>query len=186
MKPPQYNDRLPKVIAVDLDGTILQPVWDVPGTTIHNYEGKFGEVMPLAREALNVLWVWGYKIVIWTTRTDTVAVRRYLVNNKIPFDTINKNIPEVVKLFGWSNRIPIGTQIMVETAKGPELFERGEPRKIYYTHLIDDRAGFSGDWSVELKKYKPVCELDIMGRSIEDRELLYKSLSSLSGDTPTV
>ena len=162
----QYNDGLPKVIAVDLDGTILQPVWDVPDTTIHNYEGKFGEVMPLARESLNVLWIWGYKIIIWTTRNDIEGVRKYLVEKKIPFDEINKNIPEVKRIFGW----------------GPGKGE--EPRKIYYTHLIDDRAGFNGDWAAELKKYKPILLEKMEKDDIEG--IVTECMSSLSGDTPTV
>lgn len=152
MKP---NDQLPKVIAVDLDGTILQPVWEVPDTTIHNYETKFGEVLPLARESLNVLCYWGYKIIIWTTRTDTEAVRRYLVDKKIPFDEINRNINEVRKAFGWVSST--------------------EPRKIYYTHLIDDRAGFGGDWAAELKKFKPLHR---------EGDMDNESMSNLYGDTP--
>ena len=134
MKP---NDGLPKVVAVDLDGTILQPVWEVPNTTIHNYETQFGRVLPMVRESLNSIWFWGYKIVIWTTRTDTEAVRNFLVDKKIPFDEINKNPKEVKEAFRW----------------GPGKGE--EPRKIYYTYLIDDRAGFEGDWNMVLRKLSP-------------------------------
>ena len=116
---------LGKIIAVDLDGTILE------GDGV----AEFGAVKPLARETLNALWYWGYKIIVWTCRQDLLAVSQYLREMKIPYDAINENVPEVLEALGWT--------------------WEGAPRKIYYTHLIDDRAGFDGDWQGVARRFCP-------------------------------
>ena len=97
-----------------------------------NYEDHpIGVVRPYVREVLTALREWGWRIVIWTTRTEEDKVAQFLDEMRIPYDTINKNVPEVDQLLWYS--------------------KFRSPRKVFYTHLIDDRAGFDGDWLRLLK-----------------------------------
>ena len=78
-----YNDpERPKILALDLDGTVL------------HYDGfrgldEFGEAIHGMREELEVLSEAGVQIVIWTCRQDTAELRRHLKDQQIPFDYIN-------------------------------------------------------------------------------------------------
>lgn len=74
----------PKVVAVDLDGTILE----FDGWKGHYW---FGEPTRGAREALTELKRRGYVIVVWTTRKNVSDVARVLDSYGIPFDFINEN-----------------------------------------------------------------------------------------------
>jgi hypothetical protein len=73
----------PKVVAVDLDGTILK---QVPYPTM-------GEALPGFREELEILKRLGWVIVIWTCRgpAEYDAVRAQLDAHGIPHDYINEN-----------------------------------------------------------------------------------------------
>jgi len=77
-----YDDpKRPKILALDLDGTLL------------HYDGyspdMFGEpVRGMARE-LERIRDEGWKIVIWTCRKDTPELRKHLKDNEVPFDYIN-------------------------------------------------------------------------------------------------
>jgi len=74
----------PKVIAVDLDGVILE---------FDKWKGHkhFGKPIPGAREALEKLKELGFVIVIWTTRDNVDDIARVLKEHNIPFDYINEN-----------------------------------------------------------------------------------------------
>lgn len=72
------------IIAVDFDGTLV--------------EHEFPNIGPLkagAVEALKAFKKAGHKIIIWTCRQggDEQQVRLFLLQNNIPFDTINTPIP---------------------------------------------------------------------------------------------
>jgi hypothetical protein len=72
----------PKVIALDLDGTVLR------------YDGNFerdvfGDALPGMTDELNMLRSLGCVIVIWTCRKVTDALRGHLRAQDIPYDYIN-------------------------------------------------------------------------------------------------
>lgn len=73
-----------KVLAIDMDGTLLQ------------YDGwkgdaHYGDPIPGMREVLQRVREAGWYIVIWTTRSGGGAIRQHLARHDIPFDYINKN-----------------------------------------------------------------------------------------------
>ncbi|MGD9209196.1 MAG: hypothetical protein PVI90_00395 [Desulfobacteraceae bacterium] len=73
-----------RVIAIDLDGTLLE------------YDGWKGEAhlgnpIPGMREVLIKLREMGWLIAIWTTRGSVGAIRRHLTKHDIPFDFVNTN-----------------------------------------------------------------------------------------------
>jgi len=102
-----------KYVCVDLDGTILlYDEW--------RGENQFGKPVAGVQEALERLRSAGWKIIIYTTRSDNEAVSNYLKLHAIPFDYFNEN-PEQPK-----------------NATG------GKPMADAY---IDDRGiQFNGDW----------------------------------------
>lgn len=72
----------PPVLAVDLDGTIINPHTE--------------ELIPGARESLIRLKKDGWKIVIWTARDDAHEyVPEILQRLGVPFDAVNDNVGEV-------------------------------------------------------------------------------------------
>jgi len=74
----------PKIVAVDLDGTILEfNEWKG-----HNH---FGKPLKGAKEALQKLKEMGFVIIIWTTRKNREDIAKYLTEHDIPFDYINEN-----------------------------------------------------------------------------------------------
>jgi len=80
-----YHDiERPKVIAVDLDGVILE---------FDEWKGHrhFGKPVPGVRDALKKLKEMGFVIVVWTTRDNIEDIARVLREHKIPFDYINEN-----------------------------------------------------------------------------------------------
>jgi len=71
----------PRVLAVDLDGTLLQ----------NEGHPVFGEPIPAVVAAVRQLKEEGWVIVVWTCRGDTRELREYLAAQEIPFDHINEN-----------------------------------------------------------------------------------------------
>lgn len=74
-----------KTIAVDFDGVIAD--------YSQGFQGRdtFGEPLPHAGEGTSALKAAGWKVVIFTTRSDTPELRRYLKDNAIAYDEINTN-----------------------------------------------------------------------------------------------
>jgi len=72
------------IIAIDFDGTLVE----------HEFP-HIGPLKPGAVEALRAFKKAGHQIIIWTCRqgSDEQEVRLFLLQNKIPFDTINTPIP---------------------------------------------------------------------------------------------
>lgn len=82
--------KLPFIIAVDFDGTLV--------------EDKYPEIGPkidLVFEAVKRWKRMGYKIVLWTCRDGEPLKEAvsFCLNNGLVFDAVNRNIPEVVELF---------------------------------------------------------------------------------------
>jgi adenylylsulfate kinase len=73
-----------KTICVDFDGVIAE---------YEGYEGddKFGEPVDGVQNALKVLKEHNYTIIVFTTRKNTAALRKYLKENDITYDYINEN-----------------------------------------------------------------------------------------------
>jgi hypothetical protein len=119
----EMNDK--KTICIDLDGTIAY-YDDWKG------ESNIGDPIPGVVEATKELKGNGWKIIIYTTRSNRKIVRSYLKKNNISFDFINEN---------------------------PEQPENAVGGKLYADIYLDDRAiQFNGDWSVTVKEilnFKP-------------------------------
>lgn len=78
------SKKQPKVVAVDLDGTLLEyDGWKGPA--------HFGQPIPGVLKALYELKKEGWAVVIWTTRRTDQALRTHLEKHDIPFDYINTN-----------------------------------------------------------------------------------------------
>ena len=72
-----------KTICIDFDGVIA---------SYQGWEGadKFGDPVPGVQSALKVLRQEGYRIIIFTTRKVTAALKKYLKDNDITYDYINQ------------------------------------------------------------------------------------------------
>jgi hypothetical protein len=70
----------PQVVAVDLDGTVLNDEYP-----------NIGKPIDGMREELEALRQCGWKIVIWTVRDNDAEVSSKLKEYGIPFDHINEN-----------------------------------------------------------------------------------------------
>lgn len=97
---------LPYIIGLDFDGTLVQD--------------QFPEIGRLNVWLFNAAKKWrkkGYRVVLWTCRDglqldEAVA---YCARLGLHFDSVNKNIPEVIEMFG------------------------GDTRKLYANIYIDDK-----------------------------------------------
>ena len=103
-----------KTIAIDFDGVLAD--------YSKGYQGKdvFGTPIPGADNATKVLKENGWRIIIYTTRPDTEALRHWLKENNITYDYINEN---------------------------PDQPEESKGCKLIADIYLDDRAiSFSGQW----------------------------------------
>lgn len=103
-----------KTIAIDFDGVLAD--------YSNGYQGKdvFGTPIPGADNATKVLKENGWRIIIYTTRPDTEALRHWLKENNITYDYINEN---------------------------PEQPEESKGCKLIADIYLDDRAiSFNGQW----------------------------------------
>jgi hypothetical protein len=105
-------DSLPKILAVDFDGTLA---------IVEDYRGTGKPNQPVIDRVLK-LQAMGWKIVLWTCRDDenedvelTSAIEM-CKNQGLIFDAVNCNISEVQKLM------------------------EGDTRKIYADYYADDKA----------------------------------------------
>ena len=86
---------LPKIIAVDFDGTLVEDNFPEAGKP--NLE---------LIQLLKTLQGFGVKVILWTCRTgkhlfDAV---HYCLGHDLIFDAVNENLPEVQKLYGGDTR----------------------------------------------------------------------------------
>lgn len=85
---------LPKIIAIDFDGTLVK-----------NKFPEIGEINPHVWGAALRAKAEGIKIILWTSRTGDVLNEavQFCADYGLTFDAINDNIPEV-KALGWDAR----------------------------------------------------------------------------------
>jgi len=81
------------VLAIDFDGTIVQDAYP-----------NIGKLKPFASSIIRFLYYdYNCEIVIWTCRSgkEEIDCENFLIENNIPFTTINKNTPSVIAR--WNN-----------------------------------------------------------------------------------
>lgn len=124
-----YRTKLPFIIAVDFDGTLVTD--------------KFPEIGQKNERLFQQAIGWrefGHKIILWTCRdndTPTQELTRaveYCREQGLEFDSVNKNIPEVIATFN------------------------NDTRKVYANLYIDDKnviPDIDGDWEpTQFKAWK--------------------------------
>ena len=82
LKMSDYDVNRPRLLAIDLDGTVLE----YDGDFGHN---DFGPAIKGIVEELQQIADAGWKIVLWTCRDDTPQLRELLREQGIPFHYIN-------------------------------------------------------------------------------------------------
>lgn len=124
-----------KTICIDFDGVL------------HDYsngfqgEDVFGNMIGGSDIALSILKKKGWRIIIHTTRPATEAMKKWLKDNKIPYDYINKN-PDQPK--GCETSKPIADIYLDDRA----ICFRGR-----WDFIIGDIASFS-PWQLNKTKEK--------------------------------
>lgn len=98
----EYQEHQSLVIAYDFDNTIYD---------YHNQGHVYNNVIELLLELKKL----NCYLIVFTASEKIDFIKKYLNENKIPYDAINKNPP----------------------------FFKSESGKIYYNILLDDRAGLS-------------------------------------------
>lgn len=91
----KFQPSLPPILAVDFDGTLV--------------DDRFPEIGPIkwdVWEAVESYRLLGYKIILWTCRDgdrlkDAV---KFCADNGMVFDAVNRNTPEVIKLYNNDTR----------------------------------------------------------------------------------
>jgi len=104
-------DSLPKIVAIDFDGTLVTNKYPEIGDKIHRVftDVKFYKTL-------------GWKVILWTCRDNDCNGNKldeavaYCKEQGLEFDAVNKNIPEVIAMFG------------------------NDTRKVYADLYIDDKA----------------------------------------------
>jgi len=77
-------------LAVDLDGTLLEYPGTGPAPGKVN-ELPLGKVVPGMKEELEKVRAAGWRIAIWTVRSNVAEIRALLDANDIPYDWINEH-----------------------------------------------------------------------------------------------
>jgi hypothetical protein len=75
------------IFGINFDGTIVE----------HKYP-NIGELLPQAKETINMLYDQGHIIIIWTcryTREDLNSMETFLKDNNIHFHKINENADQI-------------------------------------------------------------------------------------------
>lgn len=105
----QYNEKelFPPILAVDFDGTLVE-----------NKFPEIGEVNPVIWEAVSAYKAAGWKIILWSCRTENMLQDAvdFCAYRGLIFDAVNENLPEVQAYYG------------------------GDTRKVFANMYIDDRS----------------------------------------------
>jgi hypothetical protein len=105
----QYNEKelFPPILAVDFDGTLVD-----------NKFPEIGEVNPMIWKAVSAHQAAGWKIILWSCRTETMLqdAVKFCEERGLTFDAVNENLPEVQAYYG------------------------GDTRKVFANMYIDDRS----------------------------------------------
>lgn len=114
---------LPKIIAVDFDGTLVEDKWPEIGEP----NKEMFEFLKYLQKEHNI------KLILWTSRTD-----RHMINaiefckaQGIEFDAINENIPEVKALTGRDTR-KVYADIYLDDKSIPAI-----QAPIYWVHKLN-------------------------------------------------
>ena len=87
--------KLPKIIAVDFDGTLCENAWPDIGA-------------PNEKLISDLKWMQktGVKLILWTCRhgLNLRKALRWCKEQGLIFDAVNRNLPEVIKYFGSDTR----------------------------------------------------------------------------------
>lgn len=133
-----------KTIAIDFDGVLAD--------YSKGWQGKdvFGDMIKGADSATQVLKENGWKIIVFTTREATDALRKWLADNNISYDYINEN---------------------------PDAPEDAQKGKVIADIYLDDRGiCFRGEWKWVLEeiayfspwKNEQVNEKEVMQKEYKD------------------
>lgn len=87
---------LPKIIAVDFDGTLVEDKWPEIGEP----NKEMFEFLKYLQKEHNI------KLILWTSRTDRhlIDAIEFCKTQGMEFDSINENLPEVKALTGRDTR----------------------------------------------------------------------------------
>ena len=87
---------IPKIIAVDFDGTLCSDRWPAIG------EANYPLICHLIKEKAA-----GTKLILWTCRTNERLKEAVAWCNTrgLFFDTINRNLPEIIEIYGDSIKV---------------------------------------------------------------------------------
>lgn len=114
---------LPKIIAVDFDGTLVEDKWPEIGKP----NKEMFEFLKYLQKEHNI------KLILWTSRTD-----RHLINaiefckaQGMEFDAINENLPEVKALTGRDTR-KVYADIYLDDKSIPAI-----QAPIYWVHKLN-------------------------------------------------
>lgn len=89
------NITLPKIVAVDFDGTLVMDQYPMIGPL-------YNDLFELCKKLRTL----GVKIVLWTCRDGEFLkdAVEFCAANGLEFDAVNQNIPEVQELYGGDTR----------------------------------------------------------------------------------
>ena len=93
------------IIAIDFDGTLVRSVWPAIGSPVSG--------------AIETMRQWhraGHRIIIWTCRAgaELEACEQWLIDNHVPYDSINCNLPERVEFYGGSDTRKVSADLFVD------------------------------------------------------------------------
>lgn len=108
-------DKLPKIVAVDFDGTLVEDKY--PETGERN-EYVFDRIRDYKSK--------GWKVILWTCRNGDLLDKAVLFcyGKGIVFDAINENIREVQEMFGSDTRKVYANIYIDDKAVIPETPDR--------------------------------------------------------------
>lgn len=138
-----------KYVCIDLDGTIAH---------YKEWQGEkfFGDPVEGVQDALEQLRKDGWKIIIYTTRSNGALVEGYLKKHSIPFDHVNYNPDQPKNAIG------------------------GKP---YADVYVDDRGiQFNGNWSVTLNEVRHFAPWEIRTELNHGDEYHKEAISFLERD----
>jgi len=102
------------IIAIDFDGTVVEDKYP-----------KIGKLLPNAAKVIRELHRY-YTIIIYTCRhieQDLMEMCGFLDDNDIPYDYVNKNVPEMIEKYGESRKIYADIYIDDHNLMGVPLWE---------------------------------------------------------------
>lgn len=165
----------PKIVAVDMDGTILDS---------KNNE-KLGKPIPGIKEKLEKYKKQGWAIVIWTVRAKSPEIISHLKKNGIPFDYFNSH-PWQPKDSGPKILADVYLDDRAVTFSGnPKDYDSAMSHKPWWSKALGDDDEFRGGDPEEMqaKKEEKREEQEEMQESVGKAEVIPGGLSSGKPDS---